>query len=272
MRFLKGAAAAIVLSLAAAPTIAQCPGGQCGPLWLQGPTPGQGTNLQWSNSPPPGLITPVQTPRTGNYTLLYTGSTSVTGSDSFTTMPFACTTSCTVTLPTSTATVFPPSSTFAIHNESTASSVNILIAATGPSTLYGSPTVIGTGNISLIVGETAYITVDASNNYYVQVYGAIPGMDTATGTTYTANIYDCYQMRHLNNASATTVTIPTGLPPGCNLNMTQDGGGQVGFAAGSGMTLHYQGGTAQKSVGQYAVFGVAIGAGGTVGTVYGNVQ
>jgi hypothetical protein len=122
----------------------------------------------------------------------------------------------------------------------------------------------------LVPGELATFTVDSSNNYFVALQGTLPGMDTVNTTTWTEGLYDCYQTRHLNSASPTTVTIPTGLPPGCNLNMIQDGTGQVQIVGGSGFTLHALNGDAH-SAGQYAAFFVNISAGGTAGTLGGEI-
>jgi hypothetical protein len=153
---------------------------------------------------------------------------------------------------------------------STGTNVNILVAATGPSLIKNAPLVAGTGQLPMVPGEAATFIVDTSNNYFVNPQGTLPGQDTATGTTWTLGTYDCYQTRHFSSASAVTVTVPTGLPPGCNANMIQDGAGQVQVAGGTGFTLHaYNANT--HSAGQYAAFFVNINAGGTSGTLGGNI-
>lgn len=71
-----------------------------------------------------------------------------------------------------------------------------------------------------------------------------------TGTTYTCLAADTGKIILLNNASAITVTVPTGLDVGWNALFIQKGAGQVTFSV-SGTTLHnYDGDT--KTAGQHA--------------------
>ena len=66
---------------------------------------------------------------------------------------------------------------------------------------------------------------------------AIEGFDASindqTGTTYTLVSGDNGKVVVLNNASAVTVTVPSGLGAGFNCSFVQKGAGQVSFAASS---------------------------------------
>jgi len=70
---------------------------------------------------------------------------------------------------------------------------------------------------------------------------AIEGFDASindqTGTTYTLVSGDNGKVVVLNNASAVTVTVPSGLGAGFNCSFVQKGAGQVSFSA-SGTTIN----------------------------------
>ena len=70
---------------------------------------------------------------------------------------------------------------------------------------------------------------------------AISGFDASindqTGTTYTLVAGDNGKVVVLNNASAVTVTVPSGLGAGFNCSFVQKGAGQVSFSA-SGTTIN----------------------------------
>lgn len=70
---------------------------------------------------------------------------------------------------------------------------------------------------------------------------AIEGFDASindqTGTTYTLVAGDNGKVVVLNNASAVTVTVPSGLGAGFNCSFVQKGAGQVSFSA-SGTTIN----------------------------------
>ena len=70
---------------------------------------------------------------------------------------------------------------------------------------------------------------------------AIEGFDASiedqTGTTYTLLSSDNGRVVVLNNASAVTVTVPSGLGVGFNCSFVQKGAGQVSFSA-SGTTIN----------------------------------
>lgn len=90
----------------------------------------------------------------------------------------------------------------------------------------------------------------------MQVLGGVVAPITASGTLVAAN---CGTTLRDVVTSANTVTVPTGLPVGCKIDIVQIGtdgtatDGLVTFAAGSGMTLEQLGTSAtHKTTGQYA--------------------
>jgi len=84
---------------------------------------------------------------------------------------------------------------------------------------------------------------------------AIEGFDASiedqTGTTYTLLSSDNGRVVVLNNASAVTVTVPSGLGVGFNCSFVQKGAGQVSFSA-SGTTINNRQ-SHTKINGQYGV-------------------
>ena len=89
--------------------------------------------------------------------------------------------------------------------------------------------------------------------------GAISGFDAAlnnqTGTTYTLVAGDNGKVVTLNNGSAITVTIDTGLGDGFNCLLVQKGSGQVTISAGTGVTVVNRS-SETKTAGQYATVSV----------------
>ena len=87
---------------------------------------------------------------------------------------------------------------------------------------------------------------------------AIEGFDASlndqTGTTYTLLSSDNGRVVVLNNASAVTVTVPSGLGVGFNCSFIQKGAGQVSFATSSTTINNRQSHT--KIAGQYGVASV----------------
>ena len=87
--------------------------------------------------------------------------------------------------------------------------------------------------------------------------GSISGFDAAlnnqTGTTYTLTSADNGKVVTLNNASAITLTINTGLGDGFNCLIVQKGVGQITIA-GTATKINRQGHT--KTAGQYAVVSI----------------
>jgi hypothetical protein len=205
----------------------------------------------------------LEAPRTGNYTVS-------AATDIGETIPLNCGTStvCTITLPV--ASSFPAGQWVIIIDEANDNTRGDLIAATSPSTIYGVPVTLCCGELIPIEPGMGVKAISDGTNWFVMQWGTLPGQDTVTGTTYTPDVWDCYQLHHFTSASAVTVTIPTGLPAGCNMMFSQDGAGQVEVVAGSGFTLHAYSNDAH-SAGQYAQFFVNIWAGGTAGVLGGNI-
>ena len=87
--------------------------------------------------------------------------------------------------------------------------------------------------------------------------GSISGFDAAlnnqTGTTYTLTSADNGKVVTLNNASAITLTINTGLGDGFNCLIVQKGVGQITIA-GTATRINRQSHT--KTAGQYAVVSI----------------
>jgi hypothetical protein len=75
-----------------------------------------------------------------------------------------------------------------------------------------------------------------------------------TGTTYTLVAGDNGKVVVLNNASAVTVTVPSGLGAGFNCSFVQKGAGQVSFASSSTTINNRQSHT--KIAGQYGAASV----------------
>lgn len=58
-----------------------------------------------------------------------------------------------------------------------------------------------------------------------------------TGTSYTLASTDSGNLVTLNNGSAITLTVPSGLDVGCQIDLAQIGAGQVSVVAGAGVTI-----------------------------------
>ena len=89
--------------------------------------------------------------------------------------------------------------------------------------------------------------------------GTISGFDASlnaqTGTTYTIVASDNGKVVSLDNGSAITVTINTGLGDGFNCLLVQKGAGQVTISAGGGVTIVNRS-SETKTAGQYAIVSV----------------
>jgi len=96
--------------------------------------------------------------------------------------------------------------------------------------------------VQSVAGRTGTITVDAGDLTDGDFGGtAILGFDASindqTGTAYTLLAGDNGKVVVLNNGSAITVTVPSGLGAGFNCSFVQKGAGQVSFSA-SGTTIN----------------------------------
>ena len=96
--------------------------------------------------------------------------------------------------------------------------------------------------VQSVAGRTGTVTVDAGDLTDGDFGGtAILGFDATlndqTGTAYTLLAGDNGKVVVLNNGSAVTVTVPSGLGAGFNCSFVQKGAGQVSFSA-SGTTIN----------------------------------
>jgi hypothetical protein len=96
--------------------------------------------------------------------------------------------------------------------------------------------------VQSVAGRIGTVTVDAGDLTDGDFGGtAILGFDASindqTGTAYTLLASDNGKVVVLNNGSAVTVTVPSGLGAGFNCSFVQKGAGQVSFSA-SGTTIN----------------------------------
>lgn len=92
--------------------------------------------------------------------------------------------------------------------------------------------------VQSVNSATGVVTIDAGNlNDFNFDGNAILGFDATinnqTGTAYTLLASDAGKVVVLDNASAITVTVPSGLEAGFNCSFVQKGAGQVTFSASS---------------------------------------
>jgi hypothetical protein len=92
--------------------------------------------------------------------------------------------------------------------------------------------------VQSVAGQTGAVTVSAGDLTDGNFDGeALLGFDASindqTGTAYTLLASDNGKVVVLNNASAVTVTVPSGLGVGFNCSFVQKGAGQVTFSASS---------------------------------------
>jgi hypothetical protein len=95
--------------------------------------------------------------------------------------------------------------------------------------------------VQSVAGRIGTVTVDAGDLTDGDFGGtAILGFDASindqTGTAYTLLASDNGKVVVLNNGSAVTVTVPSGLGAGFNCSFVQKGAGQVSFDNDSGAT------------------------------------
>ena len=105
---------------------------------------------------------------------------------------------------------------------------------------------VGTADTNVLAVSSG--TVDLGGNK-LQDFDA--SINDQTGTTYTLVAGDNGKVVVLNNASAVTVTVPSGLGVGFNCSFVQKGAGQVSFSA-SGTTINNRQ-SHTKINGQYGV-------------------
>ena len=115
---------------------------------------------------------------------------------------------------------------------------------------------MGASPVQSVNSATGAVTIDAGNlNDFNFDGNAILGFNATindqTGTAYTLLASDAGKVVVLDNASAITVTVPSGLGAGFNCSFVQKGAGQVTFSASSTTINNRQSHT--KINGQYGV-------------------
>lgn len=115
---------------------------------------------------------------------------------------------------------------------------------------------MGAAPVQSVNSLTGSVTIDAGNlNDFNFDGNSILGFDASinaqTGTTYTLLSSDAGKVITLNNASAITLTVPTGLGANFNCTLVQLGAGQVTIS-GSGTTINNRN-SHTKIAGQYGV-------------------
>ena len=96
--------------------------------------------------------------------------------------------------------------------------------------------------VQSVAGQTGTVTISAgdltdANFDGLEISGFDASINDQTGTTYTLVAGDNGKVVVLDNASAVTVTVPSGLGAGFNCSFVQKGAGQVSFSA-SGTTIN----------------------------------
>lgn len=76
---------------------------------------------------------------------------------------------------------------------------------------------------------------------YEDIFASLNRIAIKQGTAFSPTIDDMGEVKGLNSASAITVTLPRDLPKGFTVTYSQEGAGQVSFAAGSGATIQSAG-------------------------------
>ena len=115
---------------------------------------------------------------------------------------------------------------------------------------------MGAAPVQSVNSSTGAVSVNAGNLADFNFDGnAILGFDATlndqTGTAYTLLASDAGKVITCNNASAVTVTVPSGLGAGFNCSVIQKGAGQVSFTASSTTINNRQSHT--KIAGQHGV-------------------
>ena len=118
-------------------------------------------------------------------------------------------------------------------------------------------TVTGATGNTAVAGTLAVTGASTFTGNVTSSGGSLSGFDAAlndqTGTSYTLTSSDNGKVVTLNNSSAITLTINTGLGDGFNCLIVQKGAGQITIA-GTATRINRQSHT--KTAGQYAVVSI----------------
>ncbi|MHA8049478.1 beta strand repeat-containing protein [Aquirufa sp. ROCK-SH2] len=122
---------------------------------------------------------------------------------------------------------------------------------------------VSSGVESLLVYDTDvdmfYFYNLATNSWTPINVGTI---NTQSGTSYTLTAADNGRVLDFTSSTAITLTVPSTLPVGFQVSITQAGAGQVTFIAGAGMTINNRY-LATKTSGQWAKAGLEVRATGS---------
>ena len=114
------------------------------------------------------------------------------------------------------------------------------------------------GTATLTSGALSGVTTLSTSGNVTSSGGSISGFDAAlndqTGTSYSLTSSDNGKVVTLNNGSAITLTIPSGLGDGFNCLIVQKGSGQITLSASGTTLINRQNHT--KTAGQYAVVSI----------------
>ena len=137
----------------------------------------------------------------------------------------------------------------------TTTSVSGDLTVTGNDITFGNGETISNATDGTVAITATNTTVSGSLSGSGTISGFDANLNAQTGTTYTIVASDNGKVVSLDNGSAITVTINTGLGDGFNCLLVQKGAGQVTISAGGGVTIVNRS-SETKTAGQYAIVSV----------------
>ena len=148
----------------------------------------------------------------------------------------------------------------ALGDNATGKAVYMTMAEGGNTTFSADVTAgsITDGTATLSSGALSGVTTISTSGNVTSSGGSISGFDAAlndqTSTSYSLQSSDNGKVVTLSNASAITLTIPSGLGDGFNCLIVQKGAGQITLSASGTTLINRQSHT--KTAGQYAVVSI----------------
>jgi hypothetical protein len=148
----------------------------------------------------------------------------------------------------------------ALGDNATGKAVYMTMADGGNTTFSADVTAgsITDGTATLTSGALSGVTTISTSGNVTSSGGSISGFDAAlndqTSTSYSLQSSDNGKVVTLSNASAITLTIPSGLGDGFNCLIVQKGAGQITLSASGTTLINRQSHT--KTAGQYAVVSI----------------
>ena len=137
----------------------------------------------------------------------------------------------------------------------TTTSVSGDLTVTGNDITFGNGETISNATDGTVAITSTNTTVSGNLSGSGSISGFDANLNDQTGTTYTLVASDNGKVVALNNGSAITVTINTGLGDGFNCLLVQKGAGQVTISAGGGVTVANRS-SETKTAGQYAIVSI----------------